>query len=87
MDEESVIGSGGGVILDATMEACRRGNMKGFMKHMKSMDKAYSDMKNVEPVDETQRRVVQCLKCFKKRALLFGMDPQKIPHVRQNQNA
>ena len=56
---------------------------KDFHKHMKAMEKTYAELKYADmKEDRTKRNYVRCSKCFKKRALVAGMDYRKISKVR-----
>lgn len=58
----------------------RRTFAKDFVKRLKHIDKAMTDLKQSGTVeDDSSRQFVQCVECFKKRPLISGMDYRKIP--------
>jgi hypothetical protein len=47
---------------------------------MKRMEKAVAQFKYMDPKeDDGQRKILQCAECLKKRPLIGGMDPKRIP--------
>lgn len=51
-----------------------------FLQRVKRMEKALLQYKYSDPRDDDgERKYVQCVECLKKRPLLGGMDPSKIP--------
>jgi hypothetical protein len=51
-----------------------------FLQRMKRMEKAVAQFKYMDPKeDDGQRKILQCAECLKKRPLIGGMDPKRIP--------
>ncbi|TYZ58928.1 hypothetical protein PybrP1_010782 [[Pythium] brassicae (nom. inval.)] len=51
-----------------------------FLQRAKRLEKALLQYKYADPRDDDgERKFVQCAECLKKRALLGGMDPAKLP--------